>query len=615
MDTNTLQILIVDDDPEHIELILRAFESQGSQARFVTAKSLAEAKDSLRTLTPDLAIVDLYLPDGKGTELLMFEGSPPDWPVLILTGQGDERVAVESLKMGAFDYLGKSEATILSLPHIADISINKWRSLAELHQAEKLAGQFGRILDQSANEIYLFETETLHYVHVNSGACTNLGYSSEELKSMTPLDLKLAFTPEIFAQKISPLLSGEKQNIVFETQHYRKDGTFYPVQINLQLTQFGNRQVFLAMAMDLTEKRKTQDALYLSEERFRNAFDTAAHGISLVGLDGVFLEVNRAICDILGYSEHELLGSNIANLTHPDDRLQSKECLDKMLNDLERSCRLENRYLHKKGHTIWALQSTTLVRDSSGTPLYIVSQMQDITEAKAAFEKLLDINREMEFFAYTLSHDLRTPLAPIIGYAELLQNKLADSLDAESLDCLGEIQSQGLRMLSLIEDMLHLAQAGHLPAPEEPVDFDALAEEVLMEVASEFTLPQEALRLPPSGVRLRIHPTLLHQILTNLVGNAARYAGTENGPIEIGTHRTGAATQIYVRDHGPGVPEEEREHIFEMFKRGTTGKKTFGTGIGLATVRKIARRFNGKAWVEETPGGGATFRVDLVEPE
>jgi signal transduction histidine kinase len=110
---------------------------------------------------------------------------------------------------------------------------------------------------------------------------------------------------------------------------------------------------------------------------------------------------------------------------------------------------------------------------------------------------------------------------------------------------------------------------------------------------------------------VKVPGTQIVQIFQNLIGNALRYAGTEGSPIEVGGERLGQKVRFYVRDHGRGIPEEERNSIFEVFYRGSAGKDFIGTGVGLATVQKIARLYGGEAWVEETPGGGATFWVEI----
>ena len=100
-------------------------------------------------------------------------------------------------------------------------------------------------------------------------------------------------------------------------------------------------------------------------------------------------------------------------------------------------------------------------------------------------------------------------------------------------------------------------------------------------------------------------------IFENLIGNALRYAYANGGSIEVGGERTGGRVRFYVRDHGQGIPKEEQSKIFDVFYRGSTGKNLAGSGVGLATVQKIARLYGGLAQVEETPGGGTTFRVEM----
>ena len=115
--------------------------------------------------------------------------------------------------------------------------------------------------------------------------------------------------------------------------------------------------------------------------------------------------------------------------------------------------------------------------------------------------------------------------------------------------------------------------------------------------------------LPP--IQLRV--SLLIQLFDNLIGNAVRFAGPNGGQFDVGGTRTGQKVSYFVRDHGKGIPPDEQEKIFKVFYRGSSGKQKTGSGVGLATVRKICRAYGGDASVDETPGGGATFRVELVD--
>jgi signal transduction histidine kinase len=232
-----------------------------------------------------------------------------------------------------------------------------------------------------------------------------------------------------------------------------------------------------------------------------------------------------------------------------------------------------------------------------------------ITERRVAEERLRETNRELEAFVYTISHDLRSPLAPIIGYAEYLRTEYGAKLDERALDSLGEIEEQANRMLVLLEDLLDLAHAGYLDRPKTPVEAGDVLQEVLRELAGQF--PKGAQVVVPEPLpEAHLPESLLSQIFRNLVGNALRYAG---GTIEVGGEREDHRVCYFVRDHGSGIPAAERDRIFEVFFRGSTAGSSRGTGVGLATVRKIARSYGGKAWVEETLGGGSTFRVLLED--
>ncbi|OHB33195.1 MAG: hypothetical protein A2X84_02235 [Desulfuromonadaceae bacterium GWC2_58_13] len=224
--------------------------------------------------------------------------------------------------------------------------------------------------------------------------------------------------------------------------------------------------------------------------------------------------------------------------------------------------------------------------------------------------KLTNANRELEEFVSTVSHDLRSPLTVMIGFAEVLRENYSANLDAQALEYLEEIEIQGVRMAALLEDLLTLARAGYVERPAVSVDANEAVNSVLDELAGQLdasgvTVNREVL---PT---LHVPETLLAEIFKNLIGNALYYACMEKKTIEIGGKKEQGKVRLFVRDHGPGIPEEERSSIFEMFYRGTTGSSFKGTGIGLAIVQKIAQLYGGRAWVEETPQGGSTFFFEV----
>lgn len=231
---------------------------------------------------------------------------------------------------------------------------------------------------------------------------------------------------------------------------------------------------------------------------------------------------------------------------------------------------------------------------------------------RQAEKELQEKNRELEGFNYMVSHDLRTPLTPIIAYAQILRDLYHDKLDAQAIDILHEIESHGYKMLEMMENLLTLAKGGVPLCPVEPVDVNVVVRKALADLEKSITAAKADIHVSPLPT-VHIPASFLSQIFDNLIGNAVRYAGKEGARVEIGGERRADGVYFFVRDHGRGIPAAEREQIFEPFFRGTAELEVPGSGVGLATVQKIAQTYGGSAWVEETVGGGSTFWVVMTD--
>ena len=236
----------------------------------------------------------------------------------------------------------------------------------------------------------------------------------------------------------------------------------------------------------------------------------------------------------------------------------------------------------------------------------------EILARKEAEAQLKEANAELDAYVHTVTHDLRTPLGPITGYAEILLSNYHDHLDAKALQYLQAIVDSGHRMGMLLEDLLNLATVGKVDRPLKPQD----SRELALKVVKDLSARQPALEARIEVAHLPlvlIHRTHLEQMFSNLIGNAIKYAGEQSGVIAVGGERKEQKVTFFVRDHGPGIAIAEQEKVFEVFYRGSRDGENFGTGVGLATVQKIATHYQGRAWVETTPGGGCTFFVEFVD--
>ena len=247
---------------------------------------------------------------------------------------------------------------------------------------------------------------------------------------------------------------------------------------------------------------------------------------------------------------------------------------------------------------------------SAKNPTRKLGVSRDITERIETKRRLQQTNRELDAFVSTVSHDLRSPLTPLIGFAELLEDRYGEQLDDIGQECISEIKKTAERMKDLLEDLLSLSRVGQLKFPDKPLDATRIAEDALLELADKVLKHHAKVNIDKLP-EVKIPESLLTDLFRNLFENALKYAAPHDPSIEVSGRKFADRVRFFVADHGPGIAVAEREEIFEPFKRGSSSKGYSGTGIGLATVAKIARVSGGSAWVEETPGGGATFIVDF----
>jgi PAS domain S-box-containing protein len=483
-----ITLLLVEGSGKSAEEIKGILDTMKPEVFPVVTSTLAEARSWLDNNTPDLAIVDLNLPDGKGTLLLPPERNKSHFPIVLISDEGSEAEAVDAIKTGALDYLVKGPELFSELNTVIKRSLKQW----------------GYILRQ----------------------------------------------------------------------------------------------------------RLTEDALRDSEERFRSIFYTAAAGMVLVSPFKIIMQVNPAFCRFLGYEEEELVNRRVDEFAHPEDQSSVASMHEELFAMRQGSLDCERRYVRKDGSVVWGHVSLSCILGSDWSPVSCIALIQDITLRKALEEKLLLANQELDSFVHTVSHDLRTPLTPIIGYIQFIIEQHSAELPPQVMEMLDEVMQQAERMNSMLEDLLELATVGTVDPPSSPTRGEEVLKNIFLRFSSEFSSAGaiiDASALPD----IRIPKTLYQLILDNLVGNAIRYSGKKR--VEVRGEKIDGAVRLSVRDYGPGVPDNEKERIFNLFYRGTTGQKISGTGIGLATVQKIARLYNGRARVEDAPGGGSLFTVEMLD--
>ena len=352
-------------------------------------------------------------------------------------------------------------------------------------------------------------------------------------------------------------------------------------------------------------------SLKSSEEIFRTAMETAPIGNALVTLDGRFLSVNTALCELLGYSEQELLAGDFQSITHPDDIELDLALVERcLLGEIDRY-RMEKRYFHKSGGVVWAHLSVALVRHGNGEPNYFVAQIQDTTEQR-------EIERVKSEFISVVSHELRTPLTSIRGSVGLVLGAHAAVLPESAKRFLEIANNNCERLVRLINDILDIEKiaSGNMRFELRPrilADVMRNAVQAAEGYAQRLNVRLE-LDAPSNDVRIVVDEERLLQVLVNLLSNAAKFSPAQ-GTVQVTFAGSHDLVRICVSDQGPGIPDDFRDRIFGKFSQADSSstRRSGGTGLGLHISRQIVERMGGRIGFETELGRGTTFWVEFSQ--
>ena len=372
--------------------------------------------------------------------------------------------------------------------------------------------------------------------------------------------------------------------------------------------------------VDITERKRAEEALATSESRFRAVFEKSNAGIAMWAVDGVYMAANTAYCDFVGYTADELVGKMAAGeLRLPGDD-EGFDLTGRMVRGEVAFTSRDRRYRRKDGGEVWGRTTVAAVKGNDGMPEHFVSVVIDITEARKARERNERLNieleervaertvelrsalKELDAFAYSVSHDLRAPVGAVSGLAHLLRTGEAPRLSEDGRRLLGMIEGNAERMVGLIDGLLRLSQLGRGAIHRVPLSMEELAQDVVRDIAAGTRAEIRVGALPGcSG-----DPAILRQVWANLIGNALKYSRTRDAArVEIGWDAQKKA--YFVRDNGVGFDMQYASKLFGAFER-LHGEAEFeGSGIGLAIVQRILERHGGKIWAEAAPDRGATF--------
>jgi PAS domain S-box-containing protein len=515
-----------------------------------------------------------------------------------------------------------------------DITKRK-RADENLRESEE---RFRLMFANSPLPMWVYDVESLQFLEVNEAAMVRYGYSRDEFLSMRITNLQPA-------EEIARLMEDLEQARLAlkssgEWRHQKKDGEIIDVQITSHTFQFGERSkdAILVVAEDITERKRAEEALRASEEKFRAIFENTLDAEFITDDKGRFVDVNHAASELIGLPAEELVGHSYAEFQNWKSATELGRLHDQVAERGEASGDLQ--FVGVNGET----RDVEYSSKANFIPGYHLSVAHDLTErrrkeeARMARDAAERANRAKSEFLSRMSHELRTPLNAILGFGQLLQMDTTTPDQEESVEY---IIKAGRHLLKLVDEVLDIAriEEGKLAISIEPVLIrDVLQEslDLVQTLAAHRNIELNANLTWLDNCYVMADRQMLQQVLLNLLANAIKY-NREGGVVNISCSELSselhyeadgvrggqdpaapespqlpARVRIVVSDTGHGLPPDKMARLFTPFERlGAEHGDVEGTGLGLALSKHLVKAMGGSIGVESEQGIGSTFWIEL----
>jgi PAS domain S-box-containing protein len=617
-----LRILLIDDNPHDRLLARHALEREFTQIQFQQVIHAEDLQQALSKGEFDLAITDYQLHWSNGLAVLEeIKRHYPEKPIVMFTNSGSEEIAVEAMKSGLDDYVIKSQNSYMRLPSAVHLALERTENHRKMSQLEQ---RLQILLNQLEVGVYRITAEGA-LLEANMAFLNLLGLNQlQEIPATQTLEAY--FSAEDYAELLQKLQENSDLREC-EVTLRRVDGSEIWVRINKTFSRFNYTTIIDGIIEDITDRKLAEQALQESESRFRRLFESNIIGIVVWKLDGTINDANEAYLQLLGYSREEMLAGklNWMDITPPESHEIDQQII-KELEEFGVASPREKYYIHQAGHLVPVLVGCVFREGSQSDGLAFVLDLTERKQAEQEREQLLErekaareeaeaANRVKDEFLAILSHELRSPLNPILGWSKMLTSyKLNENKRNEAL---GVIERNAKLQAQLIEDLLDISHIlrGKLHLNVASVDLQSIILAAL-----------ETIRLAAEVKRIQLHTvfaqnvglvlgdsTRLQQIFWNLLSNAVKFTPV-NGQIEIRLKQVDQEAQVQITDTGQGINPEFLPYIFDYFRQedSTTTRKFGGLGLGLAIVKHLVEMHGGTVWAT-SPGQdqGATFTVRL----
>ncbi len=479
------------------------------------------------------------------------------------------------------------------------------RKLAEraLRESEE---RYRSLFEQITDGIFVTDYDG-RYADVNPAGCQMFGYTRDEMLNLTISDVieprERQRLPTQFA------LLATEDIVRNDWQFVRKDRSSFTGELVARRLPDGRYQ---GVVRDITLRKRYEDALRESEERFRTLADNMSQLAWMADAEGSITWFNKRWYNYTGTTAEETRRGGWQHVIHPE---HLKRVMKRLRHSFESGAVWEDTFplRRSEGHYRWFLSRALPIRDANGRVARWFGTSTDIDEQLQTEQELRRANQDLEQFAYSASHDLQEPLRTVVVYSQLLGKRYSDQLDEEAYSLLTQIVGGAKRMSELLADLLAYTRIG---SPGEEAVAPTSANPVLREVLNDLSqmLTESAGAISSDNLpTLLVRPSHLRQLLQNLLSNALKYRNDGEPPrIHVSAVRESSMWRMSVTDNGIGIAPKYHEQVFGIFKRlHSNNAKYDGTGIGLAICQKIVDRYGGRIWLDSQEGHGSTFHFTL----
>jgi PAS domain S-box-containing protein len=530
----------------------------------------------------------------------------------------------------------------LDLPNISDWARANVALESEIHERRELEidlrvsesrfREQAELLDLTHDAIIVRNLRD-EITYWNRGAEELYGRRAEEVLGKMLHDLLQTVYPKSLEEIDAE--TRERGSWEGELTHSRRDGSVVTVSSRwvLRRDAEGNPNGILESNRDISANRAAEESRRQSEERNRlneirfRLLIAAVKDYAIISLDadGLVTSWNSGAESLKGYAAEEMIGQHVSRLYRKEDLERGKLVEELRRAAAEGHVEGEGWRVRKDGSRFWAEVVTTALRGADGELIGYVKIDKDKTFRRAAEEQIQklnaeltlrvdelgSVNRELESFSYSVSHDLRAPLRHVDGFARILKEEHSAKMAPEAIRYLDRILTAATHMGQLIDDLLNLAKIGRLELRRERAQIAGLVKQAIAELPTEAQERNIEWWVEPLP-ELNCDARLLKLIFANLLSNAVKFTRNQaNAVIEVGSRMTEGQPTIFVRDNGVGFDMHYADKLFGVFQRLHRQEDFEGTGIGLATVQRIVRRHGGEIWAESQVNSGTTFFFTL----